>query len=176
MILERIAADGGEYPAPLGTTVVPGHVVEDMWFQIHIARDLGDTAWIGECRRLIRRHLELGWDEKYGGLFLAIDADGGREVGWNHPTSKIWWPHTEALYGTLLAYEQTKDVLLLDWHRRIRDYAFDRYPVREHGEWTQNLDRYGAPLNATVCLPVKDPFHLPRSLIYCIALEDSENR
>ena len=172
MIIERIAADGSEYPAPLGTTVVPGHVVEDMWFQIRIARDMDDTEWIRECCRLMLRHLELGWDEEYGGLFLAIDADGGDEVGWTHSTSKIWWPHTEALYGTLLAYEQTGDDAFLDWHKRIRDYAFARFPVRNHGEWTQNLDRCGNPLDATVCLPVKDPFHLPRGLIYCIEVEE----
>ena len=168
MILERISADGSEYPPPLGTTVIPGHVVEDMWFQIHIARDIGDAEWIRECCRIMLRHLELGWDTEYGGLFLAIDAEGREEVGWTHPTSKIWWPHTEALYGTLLAHKQTGDEAFLDWHNRIRDYAFAKFPVREHGEWTQNLDRHGNPLDATVCLPVKDPFHLPRALIYCI--------
>lgn len=32
LIVERIAADGSELPPPGGTTVVPGHVIEDMWF------------------------------------------------------------------------------------------------------------------------------------------------
>ena len=46
LLLERIAADNSEYPPPLGTAVVPGHVIEDMWFQIHIARDAGNKTRI----------------------------------------------------------------------------------------------------------------------------------
>jgi len=40
--------------------------------------------------------------------------------------------------------------------------------VAQHGEWTQRLDRQGRPFSETVALPVKDPFHLPRALIYCV--------
>ena len=36
------------------------------------------------------------------------------------------------------------------------------------GEWRQKLDREGRPFTATVALPVKDLFHLPRVLILCI--------
>ncbi len=172
LLLERIAADNGEYPPPLGTTVIPGHVIEDMWFQIHIARDAGNQSRIQEACRLMKRHVELGWDETYGGLLLAVDANGADNVGWNHPDSKIWWPHTEALYGLLLAYEQTGDRDFLNWYDRIHQYSFEHFPVAEHGEWTQNLGRDGKPITDTVCLPVKDPFHLPRALIYCVEVLD----
>jgi len=172
MLLERIAADNREYPPPLGTVVVPGHVVEDMWFQIHIARDRGDHGDVQRACRWLKRHLELGWDERYGGILLAVDADGRSEVGWNYPESKIWWPHVEALYATLLAYEQTRDAEFLRWYDRVHEYAFSRFPVAEHGEWTQNLTRDGRPAEQVVCLPVKDPFHLPRALIYCIEVLD----
>ena len=172
LLLERIAADSSEYPPPEGTAVVPGHVIEDMWFQIHIARGRGDRSRIGEACRIIRRHLEVGWDDEYGGLFLAVDADGRDEVGWKFADTKLWWPHTEALYATLLAYEQAGEDWALDWHERVRQYSFAHYPVAGHGEWTQRLDRRGQAITEVVALPVKDPFHLPRALIYCIdALE-----
>jgi N-acylglucosamine 2-epimerase len=58
----------------------------------------------------------------------------------------------------------------LDWFERVHKYAFDHYPVPQYGEWIQNLDRRGRKLNASVALPVKDPFHLARSLINCIGL------
>ena len=32
--------DGTDFPAPQGTAVVPGHVIEDMWFQVHTADHL----------------------------------------------------------------------------------------------------------------------------------------
>ena len=106
------------------------------------------------------------------GLFLAADADGAAEVGWSHHDAKIWWPHTEALYALLLAYEHTGDEAFLRWYAKVHEYSFRHFPVAEHGEWTQNLGRDGKPLADTVCLPVKDPFHLPRALIYCVDVLD----
>ena len=168
LVLERIAEDGSELPAPRGTAVVPGHVIEDMWFQVHIARDRDDRETIKLATRLIRRHLELGWDERYGGLLLAIDADGREPVGWDFADTKLWWPQTEALYASLLAYELTAEPWCLDWFRRVHGYCREHYPVAEHGEWRQRLDRRGRPLEEVIALPVKDPFHLPRALILSI--------
>lgn len=169
VILERIAADGGEYPPPLGRAVVPGHVIEDMWFQIHIAREAGGLDdRIARAARLTTRHLELGWDDEFGGLRLAVDADGHDEVSWDFADAKLWWPHTEALYALLLAYEQNPSDEFLRWYDKVHQYSFAHYPVAAHGEWTQKLDRRGRPFQQTVALPVKDPFHLPRALYYCI--------
>lgn len=174
LILERVAADGSELPPPLGTAVVPGHVIEDMWFQIHIARDQGDGDTIRRCCELVRRHLELGWDEQADGLLLAVDADGRETVGWEYADAKLWWPHTETLYALLLVYEQTKAAWCLPWYERVHRYSFTRYPS-PHGEWVQKLDRQGRPFTQTVALPVKDPFHLPRALILSILALDRIN-
>ena len=168
VILERIAAGNREFPPPFGTAVVPGHVVEGMWFQIHIARDTGDSARIAEACRLIKRHMELGWDPEFGGIIQAIDVDGRSDTAWPYPDAKIWWPHTEALYALLLAYEHTREPWCLEWYDRVHEYSFSHFPVPAHGEWTQKLTREGEPLSETVALPVKDPFHLPRALIYCL--------
>ncbi len=168
VVLERIAEDGGEYPAPLGTAIVPGHAIEDMWFQIHIAREDCNNERIATACHIIDRHMALGWDDEYGGILLAVDADGREEVGWKFADTKLWWPHTEALYATLLAYERTRDKRFLEWYDRVHEYAFSRFPVPEHGEWTQKLNRRGKPITEVVALPVKDPFHLPRALIYCV--------
>ena len=172
LVLERIAVDNSEFPAPLGTAVVPGHVIEDMWFQIHIARDCGNRERIAEACRLTRRHLEFGWDSELGGLLLARDADGRDEVGWEHHDTKLWWPHTEMLYATLIAYEHTREPWCLEWYDKTHDYSFSHYPNQDHGGWTQRLDRHGKPFTGTVALPVKDPFHLPRALIYCLDVLD----
>lgn len=170
VLLECIRIDGGEYPAPKGTAVVPGHVIEDMWFQMKIAHDCGDTARIGQAVALVKRHMELGWDEKFGGLLLAVDADGSEEVGWGFADTKLWWPQTEAMVALLMAHVYTGDNDCLEWYRRVHRYAFAHYPAPEHGEWVQKLSRDGSPLTDTIALPVKDPFHLPRSLIVCAGL------
>jgi N-acylglucosamine 2-epimerase len=134
---------------------------------MHIARPSDDGATLDRAVQAIRRHLEIGWDDEYEGLFLAVDADRRGDVAWPFHDTKLWWPHTEALYATLLAFEHCREPWCLDWHERIRRYSFDHYP-HPQGEWIQKLDRQGRPITETVALPVKDPFHLPRALIYCL--------
>ena len=168
VVLEWLSRDGSELPPPEGTVVLPGHAIESMWFQIHIARAQGDQATCRRAAEVIRRHLELGWDPQFGGILLAVDADGREETAWPHAQTKLWWPHTEALYATLLAYEVTREPWCLEWHQRVRQYCYAHYPEPRNGEWRQKLDRQGRPITQTLVLPVKDPFHLPRALIYCI--------
>ena len=153
--------------------IVPGHIIEDMWFQIHILDRQGDQAGVRRACEITRRHFDLGWDDAFGGLFHAVNADGSiDDVAWRFPDAKLWWPATEALYALLLAYEQTGEAWCLDQYWQMHDYAFSRYPVKQHGEWRQRLDRRGDPMTETVALPVKDPFHLPRALILCVEVLD----
>lgn len=172
LVLEFVREDGREYPPPQGTAVVPGHVIEDMWFQIHVSELLGQSpVRVDEACRLILRHLELGWDHAHGGgLLLAVDADGRESVGWKYAETKLWWPLTEALYAALLGWEKTRRPVFLDWYERCWQVCLDHYVNWVDGEWRQKLDRNFQPVRDTVALPVKDPFHLPRSLLLQIEL------
>jgi N-acylglucosamine 2-epimerase len=148
--------------------VNPGHALESMWFMIHIYRQEKNEGRIRQAIEAMRWHLELGWDERYGGLFLARDAKGTSWEG--KEETKIWWPHTEALYALLLAYSLTRESWCLDWFQRVHNYSFQHFPVPQYGEWVQNLDRQGRKIDLTAGLPVKDPFHLSRSLVYSIGV------
>ena len=57
------------------TVVVPGHAIESMWFQIHIARAQGDQAACRRAVEVIRRHLELGWDPQFGARMTGKVGD-----------------------------------------------------------------------------------------------------
>ena len=57
-----------------------------------------------------------------------------------------------------------------NWYNRLHQWSFDHFSMPEVGEWRQRLDRQGVPLKNFVALPVKDPFHLPRSLILGVQL------
>ncbi len=166
-VLEFLDLDDEPLDSPRGRAIVPGHAIESMWFMIHLYDHLGDERRVAQAIEAIRWHVELGWDDEYGGLVLARDAHGG-EPWWPFADAKLWWPQTEALYALLLAHERSGEAWCLEWFERIDAYAFSRYPVREHGEWTQRLDRRGRPFTETVALPVKDPFHLPRALLLSI--------
>lgn len=166
LLFEFATLDNQLLDSPRGRAVVPGHAIESMWFMIHIFQREGDAARVRQAVETIRWHVEFGWDDEYGGLYNARDAEG-KPPWWSFADAKIWWPHTEALYALLLAHEVSGEPWCMEWFQRVHDYAFSHYPVPGYGEWRQKLDRRGQPISDTVALPVKDPFHLPRALIYC---------
>jgi len=173
-ILEFVTRDYQELPPPAGTFVMPGHAIESMWFVMHLARRRGDPDTIRRAAEAMRWHLERGWDKKYGGLFLGLDLEG-HEPYLPHADKKLWWPHTEALYGTLLAHELIGEPWCMEWYNRVADWAWAHFPVRETGEWRQRLTREGEPSDDVVALPVKDPFHLPRAAILILKLLEKKN-
>jgi len=163
-LLYELVQPGGELAdSDAGKTFIPGHVIESMWFVERIYRYHAREDRINLALEAMRWHLEKGWDEEYGGLFLARHAEGGTPV-WHQPDAKVWWPHTEALYGLLRAYEVSRRPWCMDWYWRVHDYAFEKFPNREGLEWHHNLDRRGNVIPPILkSLPVKDPFHLPRA-------------
>jgi N-acylglucosamine 2-epimerase len=161
LVLEFLDAEYRELPAPEGSYVCPGHAIESMWFVLHRARRTGDTDAIRTAVDVIHRHLQVGWDQVHGGLFLGVDAEGGTPL-LPHSEKKLWWPHTEALYALLLAHELTAEPWCLEWYQRVHEWAFHHFEMPGIGEWRQRLDRTGAPIQEVIALPVKDPFHLPR--------------
>lgn len=172
VLLEFVDADNRFVDSPRGRSIVPGHAIESMWFMLRIFEAEKDQKRIAEAIETIKWHLDLGWDDEWGGLLLAVDSAGGTPW-WANSTLKLWWPHCEALYALLLAYDFTGEDWCTEWFERIDRYSFQNFPVPEHGEWRQKLDRHGREFTGTVALPVKDPFHLPRALMYCIPLLES---
>jgi N-acylglucosamine 2-epimerase len=148
--------------------MVPGHGLESAYFQILLFAESGEPEYVSRACRAIRCCIGKGWDPVHGGIFLGIDADGKQPVYWKNHEKKIWWPHAEGLAALLLAHEHCGEPWCLECYHRLHEWSFRHFPVPEHGEWTQRLDREGKPVNDLIALPVKDPFHLPRGLIMAI--------
>ena len=168
VVLEYLMEDGQSTDSPSGRVCIPGHVLESMWFLITIFEDTGEEDLIQQCCKLIKRHLELGWDRKNGGMILAVDIDGKQPVFWQKADCKPLWTQLEAMVASTYAYLYTNEDWCLKWHEKIQNYAYSHYPVPT-GEWTQWLD-YDGNKCKSAALPVKDPFHLPRTLIYLMEL------
>ncbi|MES2222246.1 MAG: AGE family epimerase/isomerase [Acidobacteriota bacterium] len=169
VLLEFLTTDYRELPAPAGTFVMPGHAIESMWFVLHVARRRGDQGLIRRAAEVIRWHLEYGWDPEYGGLCLSRDIEGHPPY-LPHSDKKLWWPHVEALYSTLLAHQLTGESWCLEWYQRVADWAWSHFPTRNGGDWMQRLTREGTPTTEVIALPVKDPFHLPRGAMLILQL------
>lgn len=176
----------------------PGHVLECLWFLVHAADTVpGVTDALGDwptwLPAVATHALSLGWDERDGGLFRYTDVDGGQPRGrrlddpyerlvrdtWD---AKLWWPHAEALYTTTLlarrcvADQPTLAAELTEWHDRLRAYTFATFPAGPGREWVQIRRRDGTPLEQTVALPVKDPFHIARALLLMVEIEKPGER
>ena len=166
-ILEYLSLDNETLPPPIGTLMGPGHGIETAWFQFENLRGRHDRDGVAKALDIMRWSFEKGWDPECGGLFTHIDVAGG-EPYLPHADKKLWWPHCEALCGALMAHELCGEPWCLDWYWKAHNWAFAHFPDNEHGEWTQRLDREGHKMTEFVALPVKDPFHLPRAIAYCI--------
>lgn len=165
----------------------PGHTLESMWFVMSAALRLNRRELIDEALPVIKRAFEIGWDSAEGGLLRFTDRDGGKPEGtktgnvyeklildtWD---SKLWWPHSEALYCSLLGYELSGDEEFLSLYLKTHEYVFQTFPNpdRQIGEWIQIRDRFGSPLDKVVALPVKDPFHVIRNVLLIIELYSQE--
>jgi mannose/cellobiose epimerase-like protein (N-acyl-D-glucosamine 2-epimerase family) len=103
-----------------------------MWMVMDEALRRGGSDLFDHAAQRFRRHLEVAWDDVYGGVFRGI-----RNVDRNDwLLDKVLWPQEEALIGCLLMVEHRGDAWALEMFNRIYTYVSERY----------RLDRYGLPL------------------------------
>jgi N-acylglucosamine 2-epimerase len=171
VLLETVGAKGEHLDSPEGRCVNPGHAVECSWHLLHEAIYRNDHRLEGAALEILEGSLQLGWDNEQGGLFAFVDIEGRppEQLEWD---MKLWWPHNEALYATLLAYQLTGRTTYLDWFERIHEWTFSHFPDPQFGGWFGYLHRDG-----TVALPVKGSLwkgvlHEPRCLVQCLAVLD----
>jgi N-acylglucosamine 2-epimerase len=169
-LLETVGMNG-EYlgDTPEGRCVNPGHAIETAWFVMEEGRKRSDQALIERALPILDWSLDLGWDDTYGGLLYFVDIEGRQPVQleWD---MKLWWPHNEALYATLLAHALTGEEKYLDWFEKLHRWSVRHFPDKEYGEWVGYLHRDGSVALDMKGNYFKGPFHLPRQQLYCCIL------
>jgi N-acylglucosamine 2-epimerase len=186
-IAELLPDDPSDKNSLLARHLNPGHALESIWFVMHTARQTDNMDYIPLAEKAIIKAVNTGWDNEFGGLFRFVDSDGGKPKGEMNESNlekmiadtwdmKLWWPHPEALYTALLGYQLTGNTQLLDLHHKIKNYTFKTFPNpdKDIGEWVQIRNRKGKPVDQVVALPVKDPFHILRSLLLMMDVLESE--
>ncbi|MCC6616650.1 MAG: AGE family epimerase/isomerase [Anaerolineae bacterium] len=170
-LLETIGPNGEYLNTVEGRVVTPGHAIESAWFLMHEAQHRGDRSLVARAAQIIDWSLERGWDREYGGLYYFVDVEGKppTQLEWD---MKLWWPHTEALYATLLAHHLTGEQRFADWFAKLHEWSFGHFADPEYGEWYGYLHRDGS-----VSTPLKGGmwkgfFHLPRALWLIMRLLD----
>ncbi len=166
LIHENVLADGSHSDCFAGRLITPGHSIEAMWFIMDIARRNNDIALINKTTDVILNTLEFGWDNKYGGIFYFLDAQGKPplQLEWDQ---KLWWVHLEALVGLIKAYNLTNRQETWQWYEKLHDYTWSHFPDEQYGEWFGYLNRQGEVLINAKGGKWKGCFHVPRALFLC---------
>jgi len=169
VLLENVGPDGTRHShLPEGRLVSPGHVVEVCWFLLHLLDAVPDAGRIEDVLAILEGAFEFGWDrEGGGGLLYFVDIEG-RPTLQLEASMKLWWPHTEALYALLLAYEKTRDAKWLRWLEVTDEYTYRTFPDPQYGEWFGYCDRAGKPTHTLKGNSYKGCFHVPRGLLYSL--------
>ncbi len=166
-LLETVGP-AGEYlgETPEGRCVNPGHAIETAWFIMEEGRHRKDDALVRRALPILDWSLEAGWDPRYGGILYFVDVEGKQPAPYEWDM-KLWWPHNEAIYATLLAYHLTGDHRYEAWFEKILKWSLAHFPDRAHGEWFGYLHRDGSLSHDLKGNMWKGPFHLPRQQLFC---------
>lgn len=165
-LLETVGPNGERLDGPIGRCVNPGHAIETAWFIMEESRQNDRPKLMENALKILDWSLDLGWDEKFGGILYFVDVEGKPCLQYEHDM-KLWWPHCEALYATLLAYHLTGNAKYETWHERIHEWVHARYPDEKHGDWYKYLHRDGTLSTTAKGNAWAGPFHLPRMQLHC---------
>ncbi len=164
-VLETVGPNGEFIDSPEGRSINPGHAIEAAWFILEESRYRNDPKLQPLALKMIDWSLKTGWDDTFGGIYYFRDLHDKPCPQYEHDM-KLWWPHNEAIYATLLAHHLTGDDKYARWHRKIHDWSYGHFPDPDHGEWFGYLHRDGTVANRLKGNLWKGPFHLPRMLLY----------
>ena len=114
-----------------------GHAIETFWMILHEALRRGDRALFDEAAERLRRHMEVAWDDVYGGFFRAMEVHG------SFTFDKVLWLQEEVLIGTMILLEHTDLEWPEEWFGRTFRYVQEKYPLKPHGYpmWIMGGDR-----------------------------------
>jgi N-acylglucosamine 2-epimerase len=166
LMFEHVAPDGSHVDCFEGRSINPGHGIEAMWFMMDIANRRQDPATLNQAVDVVLNILNFAWDERYGGLYYFMDADGHppQQLEWDQ---KLWWVHVETLVALAMGYRLTGRTECWDWYQRVHEYTWTHFVDREHGEWFGYLNRQGEVLLDLKGGKWKGCFHVPRALFIC---------
>ena len=164
-VLEMVGPNGELIDTCAGRTINPGHCMETGWFILEVARHRNNDPEIVKIgTQIIDWAWEWGWDEEFGGLINFKDCKGFPAQDYSQDM-KFWWPQCETILAALYAYDATGDDKYLQMHKLAFDWAFDKFPDKQFGEWYGYLHRDGTVAQPAKGNLFKGPFHIPRMMM-----------
>ena len=142
--------------------VYTGHAIETLWMVLYEAVRLKDRALFELTAKRFKRHLEVAWDDVYGGLFRNL----------RHVDNNVWdvdkagWVQMEGLIGLICIIEHTGAQWAKDFFGRLYPWVMAKYPLKQYGLplWIDYADRW-VTFNKGEGGRRAENFHHPRHLM-----------
>ena len=124
---------------PFSQYVCTGHAIETMWMLLDVAVRRKDKELFDLATERFRRHVEVAWDDVYGGVFH--DLYNVNKNIWK--TEKSLWAQEEVLVGAMMLIEHTGAQWAIDLYNKVWDYVIDKFPLKQYGYpiWILYADR-----------------------------------
>lgn len=143
--------------------VYTGHCIENLWMLMLEAVRRKDENLFDKLAEWFRRHVEVAWDDVYGGVFRNLqNVDENRWV-----VDKVLWAQEEVLIGSMLIVERRGYEWAGEMFQRMNRYVREKYVLKNHGSplWMYASDRK-ATYEAFLKMPKRvENFHHPRHLM-----------
>ncbi|MCE5251251.1 AGE family epimerase/isomerase [bacterium] len=130
--MTRPAGDCGQY-------VDMGHCTETSWMIMFEALRRKDKTLFDTAADRFRRHVEVAWDDVYGGaLHTLVNVDRNE---WS--VFKAQYLHAEILIGALCIIEHTGAGWAKDLFGKTYTYVREKFPLKQYGFplWIDYADR-----------------------------------
>jgi len=115
-------------------------VMESYWMVLFEAVGTGNEGLFTATAERIRRHLEVGWDDVYGGVFMNCwHVDENR---WDVHRKGLW-AQVEPLTGLQCIIEHTGAEWAKRWFAGVHAYVMEKWPCERYGFplWLDYTDR-----------------------------------
>lgn len=125
-----------------------GHGVEVMWMVMDEADRRGDRALWETCAERIHRHLDVGWDNVYGGIAQWVNISQGgyawppeTPVGTNfafrflgeYNYMKTLWGMNEVLVATLRVFERSQAEWAAEYFNKAYQTIDEKFRLKKRG-------------------------------------------
>ncbi|WP_160367326.1 AGE family epimerase/isomerase [Sphingobacterium humi] len=155
--------EGTALPPHLTQFVYLGHAIESLWMLMDEASRRKDENLFALAAERFKFHVELAWDDLYGGFFHCLDhADENRYL-----TDKVLWAQEEVLWGCMLLIEAKDDAWAKAWFQKTLAYV-EQHFIREdlaYKPWKNNGKRKMDTKEAGQRI---ENYHHPRQLLFII--------
>jgi mannose/cellobiose epimerase-like protein (N-acyl-D-glucosamine 2-epimerase family) len=129
LLNELLAHDFSRAGNEYDRLVYIGHAIETLWMVMFEAQRRNDESLWSRAAALFRRHVEVAWDDVYGGVLRNL-RDAEQNV-WD--VDKVLWEQLEVLIGCLAMVEHRGDPWAGEMFEREFLYVRDHFRLEPHG-------------------------------------------